>query len=350
MLREKLKTWLFLQQQLQQGRSAAFWVVVDDWGSAPGKRGFLLAMTEDGGWSGTIGGGIMEHDIFHRSLRMLQSAEETKTLLLKRTHHERAPEHERSGMICAGGQWLAGGILHPHDQPTIERILHAEQHGPACAWRIDPRGLSFLQEPVTTAQFIREDTHWSYTEPCGQPDTLYILGGGHVGLAIAKQFIPLTFRCIVIDPRPDSLVAKEPDCCDMLHIRPFEEAQEIVEQGPHSYAVIVTKAMDSDALALRSIIHKDLRYLGVMGSKRKIHAIFQKLEQSGISTDLFSRVHAPMGLPIGGQTPAEIAVSLAAQVIQIRHAKAPSLRPATDDHPPASARSHDTNQPQDNTP
>lgn len=329
MLREKLKTWSFLQQQLQQGQDVALWVVVDDWGSAPGKRGFLLGMTATGAWSGTIGGGVMEYDIIRRSLQMLQNPETSSPILLKRTHHERAPEHERSGMSCAGGQWLAGCVLRPRDLACVERILLTEEHGPACAWRIEPQGICFLQEPASTALFIREDEHWSYTEPCGQPDTLYILGGGHVGLAIAKQFVPLTFRCIVIDPRPDSLVAKEPDCCDHLHQRPFEEARDIVQPGPHSYAVVVTKAMDSDVTALHAILHKDLRYIGAMGSKRKIHNIFQRLEQLGVSADLFSRVYAPMGLPIGGQTPAEIAVSLAAQIIQIRYAHTPPApRPA----------------------
>lgn len=319
MLREKLKTWTFLQEKLLQGRSVAFWVVAEDWGSAPGKRGFTLAIAADDTQEGTVGGGIMEHEVHMRSLRLLHSHEEASTILLKRTHHERAPEEERSGMICAGGQWLIGCLLHPKDLSTVEKILHAEKTNVSSAWKIDDTGLSFHETPQTETIFQHHDGHWEYRQPCGQTDTLYVLGGGHVGLAICKQFAPLTFRCEVIDPRHDSLAALHPEFADVVHVKPFEEAEEIVKQGPQSYAVVVTSGFEGDAIALRAIIDKPLRYVGLMGSKRKIHAIFQRLEQEGVSPDLLAKVQAPMGLPIGGQTPAEIAISLAAKIIQVRY-------------------------------
>ena len=91
-------------------------------------------------------------------------------------------------------------------------------------------------------------------------------------------------------------------------------------EGDHVYAVITTTGFDSDAESLKQLIGKNLKYLGLMGSAAKIKHIFDHLRRDGLDPNLFKKVRAPIGIPINNQTPAEIAISIVAEIIQVRNA------------------------------
>jgi len=159
--------------------------------------------------------------------------------------------------------------------------------------------------------------------------TLVIAGAGHVGAALAAVAGQMDFSVIVIDDRPDYASAERFPRAT-LRIGPVESELEKLQLNPQCYVVIVTRGHRRDALALAAVARSQARYIGLIGSKRKIVKIFSELRAHGISTEQLSRVHAPIGLNIGAVTPGEIAVSIAAELIAVRRG---SL-----DHPVATMR------------
>jgi xanthine dehydrogenase accessory factor len=151
-----------------------------------------------------------------------------------------------------------------------------------------------------------------------------IAGAGHVGAALAAMARLMDLPVIVIDDRPDFASADRFPAADR-RIGDVETELAKLNLGPHSYAVIVTRGHRRDALALASVIRSDARYIGLIGSRRKIVRIFSDLQADGISPEQLSRVHAPIGLNIGSVTPAEIAVSIAAELIAVRRGSPTAL-------------------------
>jgi xanthine dehydrogenase accessory factor len=127
----------------------------------------------------------------------------------------------------------------------------------------------------------------------------------------------MEFRVIVIDDRPDFASAKRFPTAT-LRIGPVETELAKLSLNQQSYVVIVTRGHRRDALALAAVVRSQARYIGLIGSKRKILKIFAELREQGVSTEQLSKVHAPIGYAIGAVTPAEIAVSIAAELIEDR--------------------------------
>src|SRR4029077_2807693 len=167
-----------------------------------------------------------------------------------------------------------------------------------------------------------------YIEPIEPSPELYIVGAGHVGFHLARVAQEVGFRVHVADDREKFASAER-----------FPTAAEIVIDDipswigraripPHAYVVIVTRGHTNDLEALRALAPRDLRYLGLIGSRAKIARIYDALTADRMPADLLTRVHAPIGLDIGAVTPQEIAVSILAELIAVKHGKEPptSLR------------------------
>lgn len=156
-----------------------------------------------------------------------------------------------------------------------------------------------------------------YVEPVGVGPHVLILGGGHVSQALAKVLAILRYETTVVDDRPDFAnqtifpTAARVICGDFLEIvanHPFTE---------NTFVVIVTRGHRYDYTCLRAVIDKPAGYIGMIGSRRKVKAVFQALEEEGVTQEKLSDVHAPIGLDIGAQTPEEIAISIAAELISV---------------------------------
>lgn len=157
-----------------------------------------------------------------------------------------------------------------------------------------------------------------FLDPVHPEEKLLIVGGGHVGLALARAALPLGFRVTVIDDRADFLGAErfgpDVDCveggyAESIERFPFDEA---------SYAVILTRGHLFDLESSRAILGHPFRYAGLIGSSRKIAMIREQLTKDGYSQERIGDLHAPIGLSIGAETPEEIAVSILAEVIACR--------------------------------
>ncbi len=160
-----------------------------------------------------------------------------------------------------------------------------------------------------------------YIEPIEPSPELYVVGAGHVGFHLANLAHEVGFRVHVIDDR-EKFANRER----------FPNATEVVAQDisewlsntaipPHSYVVVVTRGHTNDLEALRALAPRDLRYLGLIGSRAKVARIYDALIADRMPADVLTQVHAPIGLDIGAVTPQEIAVSILAELIAVKHGK-----------------------------
>lgn len=162
-------------------------------------------------------------------------------------------------------------------------------------------------------------------------DRLIICGGGHVSLELAYLAARLDFEVIVLDDRVEfANVVRFPTAQQVL-CAPFAQSLTRLGSTADDFFVIVTRGHAFDRDCLAQVLGGKYAYVGMIGSRGKVAAVMQSLQTQGIPSAVLDTVHAPIGLPIGGQTPAEIAVSIGAQLVQVRCARAPSTTlPPTD--------------------
>ena len=253
---------------LERGEAAALVTIVSTRGSTPQRVGAKMLVFADGRTVGTIGGGCYENDAFWKARQAIESR---KPQLL---HYELSDDFaQETGLICGG------------------------------------------QMDV-------------YIEPIEPSPELYIVGAGHVGFHLARLAHEVGFRVHVIDDR-EKFANRER----------FPTAVEIVAEDipswlartalpSHAYAVIVTRGHTNDLAALRALAPRELRYLGLIGSRAKVARIYDALADANMASEFLTRVHAPIGLDIGAVTPQEIAVSILAELIAVKHGKpnVPSMK------------------------
>jgi xanthine dehydrogenase accessory factor len=237
---------------LERGEPAALVTIVAAIGSTPQRVGAKMLVFADGRIVGTIGGGCYEHDAFWKAREAITSRRP------QLVHYELSDDFaQETGLICGG------------------------------------------QMDV-------------YIEPIEPSPELYVVGAGHVGFHLARLAHDVGFRVHVVDDR-EKFANRErfPFAAEVL----AEDIPAWVARTslpPHAYVVIVTRGHTNDLEALRSLAPRDLRYLGLIGSRAKV---------ARITEAILEQVHAPIGLDIGAVTPQEIAVSILAELIAVKHGK-----------------------------
>ena len=245
-------------EALRRGEAAALVTVVRASGSTPQRAGAKMLVFADGRTIGTIGGGCYENDAFWKAREALESG---RTALL---HYELNDDFaQENGLIC-------GGQMDVH---------------------IDP---------------LTPTPH------------LYIIGAGHVGWHLARAAAEADFHVHVVDDREKFANAERFPNATEIVVEPVAEWVHGADLPTSAFAVVVTRGHKDDLTALRALAARDLRYLGLIGSRAKVSRINDALLAEGMPTECLRRVHAPIGLNIGAVTPAEIAVSILAQLIAVR--------------------------------
>ena len=246
---------------LSRGETVALVTIVRAQGSTPQRVGAKMLVYADGRTVGTIGGGCYEHDAFWKAREAIASGQ--PALIRYELSDDFA---EENGLIC-GGQ------------------------------------MEVYVEPLTAAP------------------RLYIVGAGHVGWHLARLAQEAGFRIHVVDDREKFANAERfPEAADIV-VDEISSWLESAEIPPESYVTIVTRGHQHDLSALRALARRPLRYLGMIGSRAKVTRVYDALVAEGIDADALKRVHAPIGFDIGAVTPAEIAVSILAEMIAVRHGK-----------------------------
>lgn len=312
--------WQFIDERLHSDVPVMLLTVVESHGASPGKAGFRMAIAADGEHHGTIGGGVMEVNWVEQSLQLLSQRSRSSTV--RKLFHSRETIYEPSGLICSGSQTILLMPLYQDSESIIHEILHTFDEHRVGGLRMSGREFTFdpHKRYSVDRRFVYRDEHdWAYEENIGVLDTIYIVGSGHVGLALSRVMSMLDFRVVVIDDRPDVETFKNNTFAHLKIYSKYDNIGSYISGDPHEYVALVTTAYKSDEAALKSIIEKQVRYIGLMGSPAKTRQIVDDLKALGISEDKFSRVRNPIGLPIASHTPEEIAISIAAEIIKERN-------------------------------
>ncbi len=164
-----------------------------------------------------------------------------------------------------------------------------------------------------------------YVEPILPDPELFIFGGGHVGQCIAAAASTLGFQITVVDDRIRYANVDRFPSARALHTGPWEETFAQLPVSDSSYIVIATRGHQQDLACLRFALQTPAKYVGLLGSLRKTRLLFESLGREGVAEKEFDRVYAPVGIEIGSETPEEIAVSVAAELVAVR--KGLDIRP-----------------------
>ncbi len=310
--------WQFARDNIKEYDKVLLLTVADSSNHSPGRQGFKMLLTQSGLTKGTVGGGIMEKQLIDYGLELLSGKVEKQ---IKRLQHSPKTDLEESGLICGGFQTIIFSILSKNEISTIDKILenlNKRENGIL--------KLSYNLFDYDSTQSQKDDcffnyeneTKYLYKENIGFTDTAYIVGGGHVGLAVSQIMKFIGFYVIVFDHREYVFTMNQNTYADEKIITDYKNVNQFIKEGSKSYAIIVTPMHMGDKDALGSVINLDLKYIGMMGSARKIKTVFNNLVKDGVDKKLFDKVHTPIGLEIEAETPEEIAVSIASEIISIK--------------------------------
>ena len=241
----------------REGKRAVMATIVHTNGSIPSFESSRMLVREDGSIVGTIGGGCVEAEVWAAAKDVLKA--EAPRKMTFNLNNEASFDN---GLICGG---------------TLE----------------------------------------VFVEPILPTPTLYIFGGGHVSIALANAAYTAGFSIGVIDDREQFANSRRFPMAHEIYTD-FEDSFTKIKPNPSTYLLIVTRGHRDDMHVLAWAVKTGARYIGMIGSKRKVLSVYQALEREGFAPELFDRVNAPVGLDIGALTPEEIAVSITAELIAVR--------------------------------
>lgn len=320
-MKKKLVIWELINQSLQQGIPVMLLYVLQSDGSSPGRQGFFMAVNAVGAIAGSIGGGIMEFKFVEMAREQLLQ-EETMAAVRRQVHDKSSPR-DQSGMICSGEQTILLYRVRSGDAHLIQQIIDCLTNFKNSVLQLSPAGLQLLAASESVGFTMQSMHDWVYTEQLGYRDHLYLIGGGHCSLAFSKIMSMLEFYIHVYDNRPHlNTFLENEHAHEKVLVEDYSLLKDMIPEGPHNYVVVMTMGYRSDDLVIRALLHKQFRYLGMLGSQAKITQLFDGYKAEGISAQVLHNIHAPVGMPIRSQTPEEIAVSIAAEIIRERNTPA----------------------------
>lgn len=315
----EIKLWQFVLSQLETGNPVMLLCVLESHGSSPGRRGFKMAVTQDR-HLGSIGGGMMEHKFVDLAKERL--LDEGNNILLKKQVHSKSAKVNQSGMICSGEQTIYLAPVKNEDIDTIKLLINSLQRIQHGTLTLSPLGLQFSILPISeNFHFeMKSEEEWVYKERTGFKNVLHIIGGGHCALALSELMSKMDFHIHIYDDRYELSTMMENNFVhDKKFVKDYSELTDLISGGENVYVVIMTFGYRSDNIALRAVINKDFKYIGVLGSQTKMEELFKEWKSDGLSQKRLEKIHSPIGLPIKSQSPVEIAVSIAAEIIGVKN-------------------------------
>jgi len=258
-------------------------------------------------------------DLFEEIVRMRRAGEHGALATIVHTNGS-IPSYESSRMLVREDGSIAGtiggGCVEAEVWAAAKEVIRTEQ----------PRKMTFNlnHEAAYDAGLICGGTLEIFVEPILPTPMLYLFGGGHVATAVARVASQTGFAIGIVDDREAFANAQRFPAASEIYTS-YEEAFAKIQPNAATYLVIVTRGHKDDMRVLDWAVGTPARYIGMIGSRRKVISVYKALEKEGHGLEKFERVHAPVGLEIGALTPEEIAVSIAAELIAVRR-NAPNLQ------------------------
>jgi xanthine dehydrogenase accessory factor len=319
----QIKVWKLILESLQQNIPMMLLYVLESSGSSPGRQGFFMAVSENGEMEGSIGGGIMEHKFVEMAKERLQAtSRKPQATDIRKQIHDKSAAKDQSGMICSGEQTILLYPVQQKDESHVQNFISSLEENKNGTLTLSPKGIEFENAvPEKDFEFkLKTEDNWLYKEKTGYKNQLFIIGGGHCALAFSKLMSQMDFYIRVYDEREDLKTMVENEFAHEKHVVDnYSALKEIIPTGNAHYIVLMTFGYRTDDIALRALLNKEFKYLGLLGSRSKIEKMFDDYRKEGIEEKYLQRIHTPIGLPIKSQTPEEIAVSIAAEIIKVKN-------------------------------
>jgi xanthine dehydrogenase accessory factor len=329
---------------LAAGESFVMAVIVKKSGSAPRAAGVRMLVRKESSIIGTIGGGLIEAQVHDRAMKVF---DERKPVFQK--FSLMADAAARNGMICGGEVEV---LIHFVDASQASELYYniceairsrerawliteiPSDHGrgretPAqCLVRGDgtyvgqPDGgtaKAIIERIGAVPELVLHEGNLFFVEPLGKESTVFIFGAGHVSQKLAPLTRLVGFRTVVLDDRSEFANRQRFQSADEIIVADsFDRAMDGLEIDAQSLLVLLSRGHLHDKALLKQALSTNAGYIGMIGSNRKKDAIYAALLEEGFARSEFDRVFSPIGLEIGAETPEEIAVSIVAQLIQVR--------------------------------
>ncbi len=343
--------WTEILQFLEQGEPVVVATVVGHSGSTPRTSGSKMIVRGDGRISGTVGGGALEGDVIRSALNLFA----TRSSAIRFYDLNETTSTDDLDLVCGGRMHvfmeyvpadrtaidvyraLADSLAASRRALLVALVRGNDDHLQVTRSVLTPDGRPV--DPALDAIPESDELHEALAsagadgaarmvplgpdrvviEPVTPPDTVYLIGAGHVSLEVAWLTHRLGFRTVVMDDRPEFASKERFPMAHALRVCPdYEDVFEGLTLGEDSYIVILTRGHRFDNKALAQALASRAGYIGMIGSARKRDTIYKGLTDEGVDPAQLERVHCPVGLDIEAETPAEIAVSIAAQLVEHR--------------------------------
>jgi xanthine dehydrogenase accessory factor len=316
---KQLQVWKFVLDNLKEETPVVLLYVVESVGSSPGRQGFFMAVNARGIMKGSIGGGIMEHKFVELAKEKLRLSVPHANNELKKQVHDKLAAKDQSGMICSGEQSVFIHLVQRNDLDVIQQLVDTLFENKEGTLVLTPEGLAFHRKTATQRYWFEKhsDENWRYEEVMGYQNHIHIIGGGHCGLALSALMKMMDFCVHVYDERPMlNTMLQNDKAHEKMVIESYSQLGELIKENENDYVVIMTFGYRTDDIALRALINKKFKYLGLLGSQKKIEKMFADYRAEGWSEPKLASIHAPVGINIKSETPEEIAISIAAEIIR----------------------------------
>lgn len=305
--------------ELEAGRPCALASLLATSGSMPRHEGARMLLLADGTFIGTVGGGNIEFIAQGRERDLIAAAKKG----------ELAPAmlewmtHQKNAMACGGDALLAVRLLGPDDLEVFQALKRCADSGAGAWLEEDWSDAEAPRARVRTSGRGTDVPSWSedaktYIEPVGAEPVCYVFGGGHVGQALVPLLASVGFAVEVVDDREGICDPALFPAARRVTCGAFEDKSLYESICDRDYVVVLTHGHLGDAAALEGALPHRPAYVGCIGSRTKAAFVRRTLEEHGIPAELAAQVHLPIGEKIGAVTPAEIAVSIVAQIIRCR--------------------------------
>lgn len=333
---------------METGQPFVMATVVATRGSTPQKPGARLLVRADGSGVGTLGGGCVEGDIWFAAKELLNhgSGPQYKDYLLNED------VAGRDGLVCGGSMYfflepvpesssflpMAREVLKAYAGETslaIATVVRSASPGVIIGAKMlvrhDGSTVGTLGSDCLNGQAIEEAKRvmsfgrtrhittdagdYLYVEGFASPLTLVLMGGGHLSRAITTAAVQVGLRVFVMDDRPEFATAERFPEAELVAVTSYQKGLDQFPITVNTAVVVVTRGHRYDDMALEAAARSSAHYVGLIGSKRKVLLIYQRLLERGIALERIKEIHAPIGLDIGGRTPEEISVSIVSEIL-----------------------------------
>jgi xanthine dehydrogenase accessory factor len=327
-------------------------------GSAPRAVGAKYLVKEDGTTLGSIGGGCVEAEVWQEAKEVMMRGK-GRVIHFELTSEQLA----EGGLICGGNIDIFLEPLKEEYLNVYQEVMRIKQKGGSAilatlisvddafpkegnskvlmkasgekvghifsgeqieerVWKEGEKLLKGNKPTVVVIDSEMENSPWKkmevLLEPIFSEPTVYIFGAGHVSQQLAPLAKRVAFKVVVIDDREMFANGDRFPEADEVIVSEFEKCFDQLKIDDSSYIVIITRGHLYDGFVLEQAVKTNARYIGMIGSKKKIHTLYQNLMKNGIPKETLDRVHAPIGININSETPEEIAVSIVAELIKVR--------------------------------